>query len=94
MTKVSKEEVKKIAQMSALELHDDEIESVMKRLEEVLSYAARVSQVAADAQEPSSKNVNVFREDLAKQGDREAILERAPEREDNFYVVPSIIEDK
>lgn len=94
MTKISKEEVKKIAQMSAIELHDDEIEPVMRRLEEVLSYAARVSQIAADVQESSSKNVNVFREDIARQGDREAILERAPEREDNFYVVPSIIEDK
>lgn len=94
MTRISKEEVKKIAQMSALELHDDEIESVMQRLEEVLSYAARVTQVAADAQEPSSKNVNVFRQDIANQVDRNAILERAPECEDNFYVVPSIIEDK
>lgn len=94
MPKISREEVKKIAHMSALELPDDEIESTMKRLEEVLSYAARVSQVAADVQEPSSKNSNVFREDIAKPSDAEAILERAPEREDNFYVVPSIIEDK
>lgn len=94
MTKISKEEVKRIAQISALELPEHEIEPIMKRLEEVLTYAARVSQVAADTQEPSSKNVNVFRDDVAKQSDREAILERAPEREDNFYVVPSIIEDK
>ncbi len=94
MTRISKEEVKKIAQMSALELRDDEIESVMKRLEEVLNYAARVTQVAADAQELSSKNSNIFREDIARKADRDAILERAPECEDNFYVVPSIIEDK
>ena len=94
MTKVSKEEVKKIAQMSALEIHDDEIESMIKQLEEVLTYAECVQEIAAEIEEPSDKNINIFREDVVIKTNSEAILERAPEREDNFFVVPSILEDK
>lgn len=92
MTKVSKEEVKKIARMSALELPDHEIEPMMQRLEEVLTYAECVKQVAAEFDELHQGSVNVFREDVAKNGDYEAILQRAPEREDNFFVVPSILD--
>ena len=94
MTKISKEEVKKIAQMSALEIRDDEIEPMIKQLEEVLSYAECVQEIAAEIEEPSDKNINIFREDVVIKTDSEAILERAPEREDNFFVVPSILEDK
>ncbi len=94
MTKISKEEVKKIAQMSALEIHEDEIVPMMKQLEEVLSYAECVQEIAAEIEEPSDKNINIFREDVVIKTDSEAILERAPEREDNFFVVPSILEDK
>ncbi len=94
MTKISREEVKKIAQVSALEIHEDEIEPMMKQLEEVLSYAECVQEIAAEIEEPSNKNINVFREDVVIKTDSEAILERAPEREDNFFVVPSILEDK
>ncbi len=94
MTKISKEEVKKIAQISALEIHEDEIESMMKQLEEVLSYAECVQEIAAEIEEPSDKNINVFREDVVIKTNSETILERAPEREDNFFVVPSILEDK
>lgn len=94
MTKISKEEVKKIAQISALEIHEDEIGPMMKQLEEVLSYAECVQEIAAEIEEPSNKNINVFREDVVIKTDSEAILERAPEREDNFFVVPSILEDK
>ncbi len=94
MTKVSREEVKKIALMSALEIHDDEIEPMIAQLEEVLTYAERVQEIAAEIAEPSNKNINVFREDVVVKTDAESILKRAPEREDSFFVVPSILEDK
>lgn len=95
MTKISKQEVQKIARMSALELADHEIEPMMKRLEEVLTYAERVTQIAADIDKQMVEGaINVFRQDVAHAFDAQPILERAPEREDNFYVVPSIIEDK
>lgn len=95
MTKISKQEVQKIAHMSALELPEHEIEPMMKRLEEVLTYAERVTQVAADIDKFGVEGlVNVLREDIAHDFDAQSILDRAPDREDDFYVVPSIIQDK
>jgi aspartyl-tRNA(Asn)/glutamyl-tRNA(Gln) amidotransferase subunit C len=94
MAKISREEVLKIAKISALEVHEHEIESLQKQLESVLSYAERVQEVSAEQQEPSVQNVNVFRDDLVQSADASAILKRAPEREEDFFVVPAIIEDK
>lgn len=93
MTKITKEEALKIANSSQLELHEDEIGPLLKHLEDVLSYAERVKEVAADVQEPSNCNINVFREDVSKQCDAELILSKAPEREENYFVVPVILEN-
>jgi len=92
MTKVSKQEVLKMAQISNLDLHEDEIPEMMKQLQDVLTYAERVTEVAADAQEPSTKKVNVFREDVIAKSDPEAILACAPEREQDYFVVPAVLE--
>lgn len=92
MTKVTREEILKIARISKLDIHKDEIESLILQIEQVLSYAERVKEVAADVQEPSTKNVNIFREDVIVRTDNEPILAQAPEREGNYFVVPMILE--
>jgi len=94
MIKISKEEVLKIADMTRVSLHEKEIEGMTKHLESVLSYAQRVQEIAADIEEPSNKNVNVFREDVVVKSDPEKILSQALEREENYFVVPMIIEGK
>jgi len=94
MIKISKEEVLKIAEMTRVSLREDEIGPMVKHLEGVLSYAERVQEIAADVEEPSNKNVNVFREDVVVKTDPEKILSKAAEREENFFVVPVILENK
>ncbi len=93
MTKISRQEVLKIAQISAISLQEDEIEPLIQRLEEVLSYAARVKEIAAVIEVPSNKNVNIFREDHVVAQDPESILSRAPERAGNYFVVPIILDN-
>lgn len=92
MTKISKEEVLKIARMSHLELHEDEIPALVQQLEDVLSYAVRVKDVVAHGEDLLVRNVNVFREDIAMPSDAEPILAQAPEREGTYVVVPAILE--
>lgn len=91
MAKISRQEVLDIARISNLEVHTDEIESLLKQLEQVLSYAERVKEVT-DVQESSSKNSNVFRDDIESASHPELLLSQAPEREGNFFVVPLILE--
>ena len=92
MTKITKEEIYKIARMSYLDIHDGEVEPLRAQLEAVLSYAERVQEVAKDVKEPSNKSINVFREDVIVRTDVESVLRQAPEREGNFFVVPAIID--
>lgn len=94
MTNITREEVLKIARISNLGLTDDEMQSLVEQLKQVLSYAQRVNEVAADIEEPSVKAVNVFREDVVVKKDPELILAQAPEREGDFFVVPAILESK
>lgn len=93
MTKISRDEVLHIARISRIALHEEEIEPMMKQLETVLSYARRVVEVGADIEEPLTKNVNVFRDDLVVPQDPEPILAQAPEREGNYFVVPVILDN-
>ena len=94
MTKISKEEVLKNARISSLNIHDDELEPLIKQLQAVLSYAERVQEVAADVSGASNKMINVFREDVIVPTDSALVLDQAPEREGNYFVVPAIIDHK
>jgi aspartyl-tRNA(Asn)/glutamyl-tRNA(Gln) amidotransferase subunit C len=89
---ITKEEIEKIARLSHIELHETEIASTIQHVSAVLSYAARVQEIAKDVNIPSLKNSNVEREDIAMPCDAQAILAQAPEREGDFFVVPVIIE--
>ncbi len=92
MTKVSREEVLKVAKMSYISLREQEIDPLIKSMEQVLSYAERVTQVATMIEEPSTQNVNIFREDLVVPQHPQQILIQAPERIDNYFVVPMILD--
>lgn len=93
MAKITRQELLKIAQISCVELHEDEINPTLQQLENVLNYAQRVKEIAVDVEEPSSKAVNVFRADVAIKTDPEPILQLAPDREEDFFVVPKILDN-
>ena len=92
---ISKEDALKIARISRIEIEDHEIDQILKQLGEVLEYAQRVQALAQDLEDqPSNKNINFLREGLVVPSDREAMLQCAPEREENYFVVPRILDTK
>ena len=92
---ISREEVIKLAYISRISLDEQEIEPVIKQLAEVLAYAQRVQDLATELDEqPSHKNVNVMRDDVVVLSNPEILLSRAPEREENYFVVPRILDTK
>jgi aspartyl-tRNA(Asn)/glutamyl-tRNA(Gln) amidotransferase subunit C len=93
MSLITKEEVAKIARLSNIELSEEEITKAQKHLEAVLSYAARVQDIAKDIDIPLFKNQNIERDDIVQPCNPEPILVQAPEREGDFFVVPVIIEN-
>ena len=90
---ITREEVEKIAKLSNIELSESEIINAQKHLEAVLSYAARVQDIAKDVDVAILKNSNIERDDLIQPCNSQAILAQAPEREGDFFVVPVIIEN-
>jgi aspartyl/glutamyl-tRNA(Asn/Gln) amidotransferase C subunit len=92
MPLITNEEVLKIAHMSRITIHPDEIEPLMKHLEAVLAYAARVNEVVTQEQERLPHNINIFRQDEVIPCDAERIKQEAPEIEANYFVVPAILE--
>lgn len=94
MDKITKEEALKIAAFTKLTIADDEIDSIVKQLQDVLAYAERVQDMAKDVNIPSTKNINRQRQDIAISFDSRKILDQAPEEQDNYFVVPQILENK
>lgn len=94
MSNISKEDVKNIAAMTKLAIADEELESIQKQLSDVLQYAERVQQIAEEIDIPSNKNINHDREDSAIVKDSAEILDQAPAHEDNYFVVPKIVDSQ
>ena len=89
--KVTREELLRIAAIAKLEIKQNEVEPLVAQLEAFLSYAERVNQIAEDANEPSNRNVNIMRDDVTVLPIALSILAQAPEREEDYFVVPKIL---
>jgi len=92
MTKITREELLKIAALSKVSLAEEEIPVLLKQLQDLLTYAERVGEVAAEVEEPSNKNVNVFREDVIVRTNVQPTLRQAPQVEENSFIVPKVLE--
>lgn len=94
MAKISRDEVLNIARISNIALHEQEVDAVVAQLEQVLTYAERVIEIAGNGSEqPVARPQNIFRPDVAIPTPAEPILAQAPEREERYFVVPKILEN-
>ena len=93
MDKITKEELLEIASLTKLELADSDIEQIRDQLSAVLEYAASVQEAAKEVTILSNKNINHDRVDSIENYDSEKILQRAPQHEDNYFVVPKILDN-
>lgn len=89
--RVTQKEIESIARISQLELTDVEIDDLTPQIEQFLAYTRRNSLMTPPEGYHLHKNVNVFRLDEPQACDAEPILQRAPQREGSFFVVPVII---
>ncbi len=92
---VGKEEILHIAKLAALNIREEEIEEYRKNLQDILNFANIVNSVDTDNVSEtigSTNNVNMFREDEIKEfEDKEALLQNAPEKQNNMFSIPKVI---
>lgn len=94
MAKITRDEVLKLARISNIALDEQEVDAVVVQLEQVLTYAERVIEIAdAGNPEPLSQPQNIFRPDRVIPTPTEPLLAQAPEREERYFVVPKILEN-
>lgn len=96
MAIITKEELLKIAQISQVRLYDEEVDSLIKQIGDLLTYAARVQEIAnkSSLTVNCQSNENVVRSDTVEKTDAQAILSLAPVQEEHYFVVPKIIDTK
>ena len=97
MTKITNEEVRKVAYLARLELNENEINNHSKQLEKILEYIKELQKIDTDevpCMTRAIEVVNVLRKDEKKNSDcTKELIELGPSREDQYFKVPKIINE-
>lgn len=94
--KISREEVEHVARLARLELTEAEKEMFTGQMDAILAYVDKLNELDTKGITPTSHAVpmeNAFREDeVAPSIGIDKALLNAPDRSDNFFRVPQVIE--
>lgn len=92
---VSKEEILHIANLAHLNLEENEIDSYILNLQDILNFANIVNNAPVDNLDitiGSNEAQNVFRKDEIKVfEDNESLLQNAIAKEQNMFKIPKVI---
>ena len=95
MSRISADDVRKVAKLARLNLPDDKIATYTGQLESILGYVSQLEQVDTTGVPETTRAVevtNVTRQDGVNPTPvREEILNQAPQREGDFFRVPKIL---
>lgn len=94
--KITTKEVEYVAKLARLKLTEQEKDLFTQQLDSILDYMGKLNELDTEKVPPTSHVLplkNVMREDEVKDSHlQEELLSNAPERDDNFFSVPKIIE--
>jgi aspartyl-tRNA(Asn)/glutamyl-tRNA(Gln) amidotransferase subunit C len=94
---ISRQDVEHVARLARLALDEGELERMREQLAAILAYIDKLRALDVDGVEPTSHAVplvNVMREDeIAPCLPEDEALANAPDRVDDMFRVPRIIED-
>ncbi len=97
MSRITADDVRKVAQLARLALPEEKIATYTGQLERILDYVAQLERVDTTGVPPTTRAVevvNVTREDrIDPTPVRDELLDLAPQREGDFFRVPQILTD-
>ena len=92
---ISREEILHIAKLADLNIKEEEIENYAKNLQDILEFAEIIQNIDTENVKETIGTLevsNVFRKDEVKEfEDKEALLQNAPEEENNMFKIPKVI---
>ena len=88
--------VRRIARLARIAVADDEIEHLQGELNAMLAFVEQLSEVNVEGVEPMTSvtpmAMKMRVDEVTDGGNAEAVLANAPQSEDDFYLVPKVIE--
>ena len=97
MSRISADDVRKVAKLARLDLPEVKIATYTGQLESILDYVSQLAEIDTEGVPETTRAVevtNVTREDgVTPTPVREEILNQAPLREGDFFRVPKILAD-
>ena len=88
--------VRRVAQLARITLNDDEVPHLQGEINAILAFVAELDSVAVDGVEPMTSVLPMRmrrRTDVVTDGGQAAaIVANAPVSEDQFFVVPKVVE--
>jgi len=95
--KISKDDVIKVSELARVEVKEEELDKFTEQLGNILEYIEQLNELDTNNVEPTSHVLDIstpLREDKVVEWlNIEEVLQNAPESEDDFFVVPQVIED-
>ena len=96
--KINKSKVENLARLSRLSFSDQEMESMISDLEEILKFADKLNEINTDSISPLTHihgANNIYRDDISKNLDiKTKILENAPNHNSDYIKVPKVLRKK
>lgn len=88
--------VRRIARLARIKITDEEAKGLESELSSILDWVEQLKEVDTDDVDPMTRVVPISlkqREDVITDGDKPAdIVANAPMSEDDFFVVPKVVE--
>ena len=93
---IDKDTVKHISKLARISLDEKKVDSLSKDLTSIISFIEKLNNLNTDKTPPLTSIISTTlksREDKVKDGKiRDQILKNSPEKNDEFFVVPKVIE--
>ena len=93
---IDKDTVKHIAKLARISLDEKKINSLSKDLSSIMKFIEKLNELNTDKTSPLTSIINASlrtRKDEIKDGKiRDQILKNSPEKNEEFFVVPKVIE--
>lgn len=96
MSNITDDDVRHLAQLSSLQLADDEVASLREDLASILDYIGQLNELDTDGVEPTYQVTgleNIWRDDVVNRGEvsDETLLSLAPDQADHSVKVPKVL---
>ncbi len=93
---IDKKTIQHISKLARISLDDKKIDNLSKDLSSIIKFIEKLNKLNTDAIKPLTSIIDAslkFRKDEILEGKiREQILKNSPEKTDEFFVVPKVVE--